>query len=136
MYTQLYNEFLRSGDSFQVYKGANLLFASKKDRLMPLLEYIDSYAPRYQQIVAFDKIIGNAAALLAVKAGCHEVYSPLGSQFAINTLDKYDIIYHFTEIIPYIQKPSGEDMCPMEKMSFNKEPEEFYKAIKNIINGK
>ena len=79
--------------------------------------------------------MGNAAALLAVKASCREVYSPLGSQLAIKTLDKYHIKYHLTETVPYIQKANGEDMCPMEKLSMNRGPEEFYKLIRNTIKG-
>jgi len=134
MYKRLFNKFLRSGDSLQVYEGNRLLFASQEDRLVPLLEYIDRFAPCYRQVVIFDKIMGNAAALLSVKAGCREVYSPLGSQLAIDTLGKYGIKHHLTKIVSYIQKPNQEDMCPMEKLSLNKEPEEFYKAIKNTIN--
>ena len=134
MYKRLFNKFLISGDSLQVYKGNRLLFASTEDRVTPLVEYIDKFAPYYRRVVIFDKIVGNAAALLSVKAGCREVYSPLGSQLAIDTLDKYGIKYHLTEIVPYIQKPNQEDMCPMEKLSLNKEPEEFYKTIKNTLN--
>ncbi|MFC1932217.1 DUF1893 domain-containing protein [Chloroflexota bacterium] len=130
MYTFLFNEFLTSGDTCQVYKDNKLLFSSNKDRLLPLLEYIDRFALYHQQVVIFDKIMGNAAALLSVKASCEEVYSPLGSQLAVKTLDKYSIKYHLTEIVPYIQKPNGEDMCPMEKLSINIEPEEFYEIIK------
>ncbi len=133
MYTGLFNQFLVSGDSLQIYKGDQLLFSSNKDRLLPLLEYIDRFAPCHQKVVVFDKIMGNAAALLSVEANCQEVYSPLGSQLAIKTLDKYGIQYCLTKIVPYIQKPDGEDMCPMEKLSINKEPEEFYQVIKNII---
>ena len=133
MYTPLFNEFLLSGDTLRVYKGNRLLFSSSKDRLLPLLEYIDRFAPHHQQVVIFDKIMGNAAALLSVKASCQQVYSPLGSQLAVKTLDKYGIKYHLTEIVPYIQKANGEDMCPMEKLSINKEPEEFYEAVKSII---
>jgi len=132
MYARLFNRFLTGSDTLQVYKGSKLLFASNKDRLLPLLEYIDRFA-HYHQIVIFDKIMGNAAALLAVKASCREVYSPLGSQLAIKTLDKYHIKYHLTETVPYIQKASGEDMCPMEKLSINREPEEFYELIRNAI---
>jgi len=117
-----------------VYEGNRLLFVSTEDRVTPLVKYIDEFVPYHQQVVIFDKIMGNAAALLSVKAGCREVYSPLGSQFAIDTLDKYGIKHHLTEIVPCIQKPNQEDMCPMEKSSLNKEPEEFYKAIKNTIN--
>jgi hypothetical protein len=77
--------------------------------------------------------MGNAAALLSVKANSLEVYSPLGSQLAIKTLENYNIKYHLTRIVPYIQNPKGEDMCPMERLSLNKDPEEFYQAIKQFI---
>jgi len=133
MYQPLFDEFLLSGDNLQVYKGDGLLFSSTKDRLLPLLEYIDRFVPRHQQVVILDKIMGNAAALLSVVASCQEIYSPLGSQLAVNTLDKYGIKYHISKIIPYIQRPNGEDMCPMEELSINKEPEKFHEAIRSII---
>ena len=82
-------------------------------------------------VVIFDKITSNAAALLSVKANGREVYSPLGSQIAVSTLEKYGIRYHLNEIVPYIQKPGQEEMCPMEKLSLGKGPEEFYSAVKN-----
>ena len=100
--------------------------------MLPLLEYIDWFVPHYQQVVILDKIMGNAAALLSIKAGCQEVYSPLGSQLAIKTLDKYGIKYDISEIIPYIQQPEKQDMCPMEKLSLDKEPEEFYQVMRDI----
>ena len=126
----LFNKFRASDDTLQVYKDNRLLFSSSKNRLLPLLEYIERFAPHHRQVVIFDKIMGNAAALLSIKASCREVYSPLGSELAIKTLDKYNIRYHFTQIIPFIQKPNGEGMCPMEESSINKEPEEFYEVIK------
>ena len=132
MYTRLFNKFLIGSDTLEVYKGSKLLFASNEEVLLPLLEYIDKFA-HYHQVVIFDKIMGNAAALLAVKARCRKVYSPLGSQLAIKTLDKYGIEYHLTETVPYIRRPNGEDMCPMEKLSMNREPEEFYELIRNTI---
>ena len=133
MYTPLFNEFLLSDNTLQVYKDSKLLFSSNKDRLLPLLEYIDRFAPYHRQVVAFDKIMGNAAALLSVEAGCQEVYSPLGSQLTVKTFEKYSIKYHITKIVPYIQQPNGGDMCPMEKLSLDKGPEEFYKVIRIII---
>jgi len=133
MYTPLFNEFLLSADSLQVYKDSQLLFSSPKDRLLPLLEYIERLAPHHRQVVVFDKVMGNAAALLSVEANCQEVYSPLGSQLAVKTLEKYGIKYHITEIVPYIQQPNREDMCPMEKLSLDKGPEEFYKVIRNMM---
>ncbi len=43
MYTPLFNQFLISDDTLQVYKDNQLLFASNKDRLLPIVEYIDRY---------------------------------------------------------------------------------------------
>ena len=133
MHTYLFHDFLTSGDTLRVYEGSNLLFASEKARLLPLFEYIDKFASGHH-VVIFDKIMGNAAALLSVKAGCQKVYSPLGSQLAITTLDSYRIRYHLTEIVPYITRPNGEDMCPMEKLSIGKKPEEFCLEVRNIIS--
>ncbi len=126
----IFNQFLRSGDSLRVYEGDRLIFSSIEDRLAPLLEYIYRFAPRRQQVVIFDKIMGNAAALLSIKAGCREVYSPLGSQFAVITLEKYGIRHNFDQIVSYIKQDSREEMCPMEKLSRGKDPEEFYAALK------
>ena len=134
MHKHLFNGFLASSDTLRVYEGDKLIFSSDKDRLLSLLEYIDRFSPHHQQVVIFDKILGNAAALLSIKAGCQKVYSPLGSQLAIKTLDKYGIKYHLTKVVRYIQKPGGEDMCPMEKLSIDKSPEAFYKVMRNIIN--
>ncbi len=133
MYMDFFNEFLTSGDTLRTYEGNQLIFSSTKDRLLPLLEYIDRFAPYHQRVVIFDKIMGNAAALLSVVANCQEIYSPLGSQLSVKTLAKYGIKYNITEIVPYIQKPNGEDMCLMEELSINKEPEEFYEVIRSII---
>jgi hypothetical protein len=133
MQKHLFSEFLANDDSLRVYEGKKLIFSSNKDMLSPLLEYIAQFRPYHQRVTIFDKIMGNAAALLSIKAGSQEVCSPLGSQLATKTLDKYGIKYHLIEIVPYIQKPNGQDMCPMEKLSIDKEPEEFYEVIKSII---
>jgi len=134
MYERLLNKFIKDSHSLQVYKGYRVLFESHKDRLTPLLEYIESFASHYIDVVVFDKITGNAAALLLVKANCQKVYSPLGSALAIDTLMKHGIEYHFTKTIDCIQNPDGQEMCPMEKLSLNKEPEEFYRTIKKTLS--
>ena len=125
MHQRFFSEFLASEHTIRVYEGERLIFASAKDGLLPLLEYIDRFTPNHQATI-YDKVMGNAAALLSIKAGCREVYSPLGSQLAVNTLDKYGIKHYLAEIIPCIQKPGGKDMCPMEKLSLGKGPDEFY----------
>jgi len=136
MYTDLFSAFLASDDTLRIYQDETLVFSSEKDRLLPLMEFIvlqqkDSVQ---QPVIIFDKIMGNAAALLAIKVNCREVYSPLGSELAVRTLERYGIEYHLSEIVPYIQRPDGKGICPMEQLSINKEPEEFYREMKTRID--
>ena len=131
-YGHLFHKFLSSNHTLRVYKGNRLVFTSDKDRLQPLVEYIERYTPCHQKVTIFDKVVGHAAALLCAKAGCKEIYSPLGSQLAIETLDRYGIRYHLTKIVPYIQKPDQKDMCPMERLSIGKQPEEFYRLVRRL----
>ena len=129
----VFNEFLASSDRLRVYQGRKLVFSSTRENLLPIIEYIDSYNPCHRRVVIYDRIVGNAAALLSVLANCHEIYSPLGSQLAIATLDRYHVRHHLAEVVPYIRKPDSPDMCPMEKLSIDKDPETFYAAVKNSI---
>ena len=135
MDTSLFNDFVISADTLWVCDRERLLFTSSKDGLKPLLEYVDNIVPHQGEIKIFDKIMGNAAALLAVKADCKEAYSPLGSEFAIETLSDYSIEYYFTKVVPYIQNREGQGMCPMEKLSMNKSPEEFYETLRHLGRG-
>ncbi len=133
MYENLYDDFLTSNHTLRVYEDGSLLFSSEKDGLLPLVEYLKS-GSRPERIVIFDNVTGNAAALLSALAGCTEVFSPLGSELAVKTLEKHSINYHISETVAYIQKPNSEEMCPMEKLSLEKEPDEFYKALMEILS--
>ena len=129
-----FQKFLMSSDSLHVYETSKLIFTSDKAGLLPLLEYINRFSPFHQRVTIIDKVMGNGAALLSVLANCQEVYSPLGSRLAINTLDKYHISYHITNIVSYIKKTPDGETCPMEKLSLHKDPEEFYTAVRNVIH--
>ena len=133
MYTDLFSAFLATDDTLRIYLEDNLIFSSDQDQLLPLMEYLEDYGPGQEPVTIFDKIMGNAAALLAVKVNCLEVYSPMGSELAIETLEHYGIGYNLSEIVPYIMRPDGKGMCPMEKLSINKTPDEFYREMKARI---
>ncbi len=128
---KLLGQFINSGDTLWVYKGTKLIFQSRKERLMPLLDYIDAFVPQIKGVTIFDCVVGNAAALLLKKAFCLKVYSPLASQAAVRSLEKFGISYHFLKIVPRIRE--GNDICPMEKLSGGKTPDEFYQAVKDLL---
>ena len=132
-YERLFTEFLAGEGTLQVYDADKLVFASRQDRLVPLVEYIDTAARDHHDVVIFDRITGRAAALLCVLANCREIYSPLGSQLAIDVLEEYRVKHHLSRVVPCIQKADQQDMCPMEKLSLGKKPEEFYHLIKTLL---
>jgi len=117
-----------------VYHQGKLIFKSKKEQLRPLLEYIEEFSPQVQGVVIFDRIVGNAAALLLEKAFCREIYSPLGSEIAARTLNEQGIKYHFSRTVPYIMNKAGDDFCPMEKLSLGKSSEEFFQHLCRLLS--
>ncbi|MBM3154231.1 MAG: DUF1893 domain-containing protein [Chloroflexi bacterium] len=125
----VYAEFLESGDTLRVYAGDALVFSSRSDRLVPLLDYLEQFGES-QAVVMMDKVVGNAAALLMVQADCRKVYSPLGSKVAMKTLGKWGVGFHFDKVVPYISRVGGVGMCPMEEMSVGKSPEEFLAVLR------
>jgi hypothetical protein len=127
---RLFNRFMNSGNTLWVYHDGKLIFSSNKERLSPLLDYIHSFMPGVRGVTVFDRVVGNAAALLLKKASCLEVYSPLGSEFAAQTLRHQGIKFHFSKTVPHILNELGNDVCPVEKLSLGKNPEEFYKLLK------
>jgi hypothetical protein len=124
-----YDEFLSSGDTLRVYAGGVLVFWSQKDSLVPLLEYLDEPGEKPRGVVMMDRVVGNAAALLMIRAGCREAYSPLGSKLAAETLDKWGVACHFDKVVPYIRREDSEGMCPMEEMSLGQSPSEFLASL-------
>jgi hypothetical protein len=130
----LFQAFLASDDTLRIYRGGRLVFRSRKDRLLPLMEYIAARKSVRGPLIVYDKIMGNAAALLAVVVKAGEVFSPLGSELAVKTLEQYGIEYHLTKIVPFIIRDDGRGMCPMEQLSIGKSPQEFYSLMKARIS--
>jgi Domain of unknown function (DUF1893) len=126
---RLFARFVNSSDTFRVYHEGKLIFSSKKEQLRPLLEYIEEFSSKVRGVVIFDRIVGNAAALLVKKAFCLEIYSPLGSEIAARTLSEQGIKYHFSRTVPYIINKAGNGICPMEKLSLGKGSEEFFQHL-------
>jgi hypothetical protein len=124
-----YEEFKKSSDTLRIYSGDRCIFQSDKDVLAPLVEYISKNGTK-NPLIVFDKVIGNAAALLAVKAGARTVYSPLGSELGTRTLNANKVEHHLEKTVPFILARNGVDICPMEKLSIDKTPDEFYDAVK------
>ena len=130
-----FNEFLASGDTLRVYRADKLIFASSREGVSSLLEYAGRFTTGEPGVTVFDQVVGNAAALLLSKIACREVYSPLGSRLAAETLLRFGIGYRFTKTVPYIKNRGRNGICPMEELSQGKNPEEFFRACHALGSG-
>ena len=127
---QNFEEFAKSERELEIWNGGDLVFQSDKKMVGGLLEFIKDGGSRYDDLIIFDKRAGNAVALLCAHLKVKEIYAVLGSQAAAKTFDEFKIKFHFLETIPHILNQAENDICPLEKKSFSKNPEEFYQAIK------
>jgi hypothetical protein len=133
MSADLFQAFLDSDDTLRIYRGGKLVFRSRKDRLLPLMDFISTRKDAPDGLFIFDKVMGNAAALLAVVVKAAEVCSPLGSELAVKTLDRFAIKHRLEKLVPFIMRDDGQDLCPMEQLSIGKSPDEFYLIMKARI---
>ncbi len=123
-----FESFLSSADTLWIMSQGGVIFRSQRKGIAPLICYIEQ-APLTEEVIAFDKVTGNAAALLLKKANGRAVFSSTGSQLAAETLRGFGIEAHFAHIVPYIINRSGNGMCPFERLSLGKSPEEFYEHL-------
>jgi len=131
--SQLSASFMESADTLWVCQASRLVFRSEKKGIAPLLEYIEQFTAAWGGTTIYDRVIGNAAALLLKKVSCKKVYGIIGSELAIETLKRLRIPYSFRTVVPNIINRTGNDMCPFEKASLGKETEEFYQLAKELI---
>ncbi len=130
---QLFEKFLKTEDTLWICLAGNPLFRSTEKGIAPLLTYLQEFPPHPEGVTVFDRVVGNAAALLLKKAFGKEVYSLMGSELAAETLKRLGIAYSLLTVVPYISNQAGDDMCPFEKASIGKSPEEFYEFVKEKL---
>lgn len=130
----LFHSFLESMDTVWFMRGGARIFRSQKKGIAPLVEYLDTFGiSEGNETVIFDRVVGNAAALLMKLAGCTEVRAPLASAHAVKTLEALDIGGQFQTVVPYIINRQGTGMCPFEELSIGKSPEDFYPLAQRTL---
>ncbi len=127
-----FEKFKEGGFSLEIWSGKKVIFHSKKSGLQGLLEFIKKNKKIPKNLVVFDAKVGNAAALLCVYLKAKEVYGIAGSKLAAETLNNFKVKFYFSKTIPNILNKDETGLCPMEKLSLSKTPQEFYRAATNV----
>lgn len=135
MELESFNDFLNGDDTLHIYRSDSLIFTSLRRGILPLLEYAGRFTPHETEVAVYDRVVGNAAALLLRIINCREIFTPVISEPALETLRGFGIACHYTKVVPRIQSRAQDGLCPMETLSLGKDPESFYRACLDLDLG-
>ncbi len=94
----------------------NQIIAHRSGRgISPLLELYDSSRQKMQGAVLVDKVIGRAAAAIAISGGVSHVHGEIMSEDAAAFLRAHKIVSTHTRLVPKILNRKQDGLCPMEE---------------------
>lgn len=102
--------------------------------IKPLMKELRIDKETFRGCVIADKVIGKAAALMAVLGKADAVYGRIMSENAIEFLEKSGMTYDYGEIVPYIENRAKDGRCPMEEtVLMIDSPEKAFEALEKTI---
>lgn len=126
------DELTRTGLSLMIYRGEEVIFSSRGHGIVPLLEAVEAIGrDGLRGSIVVDKIVGRAAALLALYIGASEVHAGLISAGARELLTRCGLRHHFGRESSIIMGWGGSGVCPFEGLVADiDDPEEAYRRIR------
>ncbi len=88
---------------------------SMQKGIAPMMEILEQKPDFLVGAAVADKVIGKAAAFLFIKADVKAVYAEVISQYALDILQKTNIVVAYQKAVPYIINRKKDGMCPMEE---------------------
>jgi hypothetical protein len=115
-------------------KKGRILYQSSEKSLTPFINALEICGGHLRGSSLADRLMGKAAALLAIYAGIQSTYALTMSSDAIRFLKQYNIGLSFGNKVNEILNTTGTGICPFEKKMLNiDDPEEAYKLLRNKL---
>ena len=126
---------VRRGEASAVAARDGVIVARETGRgVMPILALMDGGHLRGAIVV--DKVIGRAAASVAIVGGARRVHALLMSEDAKNLLEKRGVAATAEKVVPKILNRDLSASCPMEAAVVGEtEPEKMVEALKTFAGG-
>lgn len=81
-----------------------------------------------------DKAVGKAAAACMIVGGVKHIYADIMSEPALALLQAHGIMAEFGKLVDHIINRTGDDWCPMERLSHDEsDPATIIKKIQNFF---
>ena len=109
-------KLVKSGEAAAVVVKDNQIVAEASGKgVLPLLDIYDKHPESLKDGSLIDKVIGRAAAFIAIDGQVRTVYGEIMSQEAFELLQKHHIPATYGQIVPQILNKSKDGLCPMEQ---------------------
>ncbi|MFI3320251.1 MAG: DUF1893 domain-containing protein [Rikenellaceae bacterium] len=124
-----------------VIKGDRIVATYIGIGLRPILEIYRNHPEAMMEGAIVDKVIGRAAAFVAINGGAKLVYGLLMSESAKELLEAHNIEVRYDLLAPEILNRERTDLCPLERsVRGESDPttamERIYKQIEILMNNK
>lgn len=117
-----------------IYDGVHVPEVSREMGIKPLISKLRQNKQAFCNCVIADKVIGKAAAFMAILGGVEAVYGDVMSEDAIHVLELYQIPYQYHTLVPYIENRTKTGRCPLEQSVLTViKPEEAYEKLEVTI---
>ena len=99
--------------------------------IAPLLKIHDNCSAGMSGGILVDKVIGKAAAMIAIHGKVAAIHTELISEPALEILQKHGISVTYEKCVPQILNRTRDDLCPMEKrVAQVNDPDEALKLLR------
>lgn len=116
-------------------KDEKIIATENGNGVNPLLKLYETKTDEMVDTTLVDKVIGRAAAMIAINGKVRNVYGELMSEEAVKLLKSHHIPASYGKLVPKILNKNQDGLCPLEKSIENiNDPKEAFKVLKDFIN--
>ena len=138
------NKLLKSAvDVFYRTEAGNVIYRENEEPVLsnekgikPLMTQLRSNKAAFKEAAIADKVIGKAAAWMAVLGGAKAVYGKTMSEGAVEILEHAGISYDYRHLVPFIVNRTKDGKCPLEEAVWDvSDADTAYKKLEERIAG-
>ena len=111
---QVLKALKEDGVTFAALTGNGLVTSSEKG-ISPMMRLLCRDPDALKGAFVGDRVVGKAAAVLALYGGASGLYGELISEHARRLLERSSVPFSYGRLTPFIQNRKGDGMCPMEE---------------------
>ena len=131
------SHLLENNLNFVLVRDQEVIAESSGRGIKPIYDAYKGNKEDFKDASVADRVIGKAASMFLVEGGIQSLYTDLISDTAYDLLTGHGIEVAYSKKVPRILNRTGDDLCPMEKLSSKSEDvealilniEEFFRNI-------